>query len=438
MERWSLTYKKLLLACTMLIWLLPAIQDKLHLIHEGDLRGDYRLENDTTFNFPAWFDGAYSIRKEKYLNDQFGMRNQFVRVKNQVYYSLFSIPCANDVVIGKEGFLYEEKYIKAYLGEDFVGEDLLNKRFNKLKFIQDTLKKLNKDLILLFAPGKASFYPEYIPEKYPNKRAKTNYAVSVMMAKEKGLNYIDYGELFRMKKATSKYPLYPKTGTHWSIYGINYALDSMNRYIENLRNIRIRRFSYDEVVISDSLRESDGDIEGALNLFWKLPCFEMAYPKISYEDSIGKKRLNLLSIADSYWMGFYFTFVPEKVYNYHAFWYYNNLIYDYYKTDQGKNPVTLDFKTEISKYDVICIMAAEVNTANMGWGFVEDAYTFFKYGENSLANPLFRAEMHTIIRNVYESESWFKSVKEKAWQNNLPLDSMIFLDAQWVYKQNHQ
>jgi hypothetical protein len=37
----------------------------------------------------GWINGDYQREKEKYFNDQFGFRNDFVRLHNQIGYSLF-------------------------------------------------------------------------------------------------------------------------------------------------------------------------------------------------------------------------------------------------------------------------------------------------------------------------------------------------------------
>ena len=67
-----------------------------------------------------------------------------------------------DVVIGKENYLYEKGYIDAFFGVDFIGHDSIAISAYKLKMIQDTLAKLNKTLLIILAPGKGDFFPEYI------------------------------------------------------------------------------------------------------------------------------------------------------------------------------------------------------------------------------------------------------------------------------------
>lgn len=152
--------KKYLFGMIMIILFIPCIQHSLHLVGEKSLRGAVNYAPDISFEKKEWFQGKYQEEKEKYLNDGFGFRSFFVRLNNQIRYSLFNKANANGVIIGKENYLYEENYIKAYYGQDFIGKEKIEERFIQLKFIQDTLQKLNKSLLLVYASGKASFFSE--------------------------------------------------------------------------------------------------------------------------------------------------------------------------------------------------------------------------------------------------------------------------------------
>src|SRR5688572_27194692 len=151
---------KLGLAIFVLLTLfLPLAQSRMGLVEVKPLSGAVVYPEKHPFTLSGWFDGSYQKNKEEYVNDMFGFRNLCVRVNNQIAFSLFGEVKANEVVIGKEGYLFEEQYIKSYLGEDFIGDSKVKKKMASLKYISDTLAKLNKQLMLVFSVGKASFYP---------------------------------------------------------------------------------------------------------------------------------------------------------------------------------------------------------------------------------------------------------------------------------------
>ena len=110
-----------------------------------------------------------------------------------------------------------------------------------MKFISDTLQKLNKQLLFVFAPGKASFYPEYIPDKYLTQKGITNYQIFLEGIKQRGINHIDFKKWFSDNKYKSKYPLYPQHGVHWSTYGTALVTDSLIKKIEELRHDYVKK-----------------------------------------------------------------------------------------------------------------------------------------------------------------------------------------------------
>ena len=132
--------------------LLPLIQKVALKIKEKPLSGDIKITKNVNWSLQDWFSGEYSVDKGKFFNDNFGFHSFFVRLKNQLYYSAFKEIFAKDIVEGKDGFLYEIKYLQAHAGLDFVGKEEIEKRLEKVKFIQDTLSKRGIKFVLLFAP----------------------------------------------------------------------------------------------------------------------------------------------------------------------------------------------------------------------------------------------------------------------------------------------
>src|SRR5690606_16381177 len=98
---------------------------------------------------------------EGYINDEIGFKPWFVKIKNQIEYSLFDKVNASNVIVGKNDVLFQDFYISALLGHDFLGEETIKTKVSKLKYVQDELAKNNVQFLFVIAPGKASFYPEY-------------------------------------------------------------------------------------------------------------------------------------------------------------------------------------------------------------------------------------------------------------------------------------
>ncbi len=425
----SLTLRKIIFLLLLATLILPLIQSKFNLVKIHPLKGAITQTPDTSFSWKGWFAGGYQEQKEKYLNESFGFRNLFIRMNNQVAFNLFDYALANGVIIGKKNYLYEENYIKAYYGLDFVGTDSINRTMQRLKFIQDTLTKLNKTLLVVFASSKGTYYPEFFPDRYNQARGTTNYEIYLKDAKDMGINYIDFNKYFVDNKNKSKYPLYSKYGIHWSYYGECLAADSIIKTIEKLRNIKMPHIFWDKVNMDKRPRERDADIEDGMNLLFNLKSDSLAYPVIKFQSDSGKTKPSSIIIADSYYWGM-FGFDISRVYSDTHFWFYNNTIYPDYYTN-GLTAKQVDLKDQIAKHDIIIIMATDATSPNLGWGFIENAYNTFKgYHVNSPADE--RAQIMDIANKIKVNAEWMAKIAEGAKRDGISLDSALILNAIWV------
>lgn len=374
----------------LMFLILPFFQAKFKFINVTPLSGAINQPEKEYFSIKNWFTSDYQVKEEKYLNETFGFRNLFIRINNQIAFNLFNKAKANGVIIGKNNYLYEVNYIKAYYGIDFIGIDSITHRMKKLKYLQDTLTKLNKTIIIVFAAGKGSFYPEYFPKKYIREKGKTNYEYHIKLAKELGLNYIDFNKYFIENKNTSKYPLYPKYGIHWSHYGMCLAADSIIRYLEKIRNIDIPNIYWNSIELAEA-KESDYDIADGMNLMFKLKSLKMAYPLVQIQSDSGKIKPSVLVISDSFYWGLFNLGIINAFSNSH-FWFYNHQIYpDSYQSLKLTSQVNL--REEIAKHDIIILMATEATLPNLGWGFIENMYGLFKrVDKNSTFNTEFQKD----------------------------------------------
>ena len=174
-----------------LLLLIPLVQQLTAIVEINPLKGAITELEKPGFSINKWFQGEYQTEAESYLNEKFGFRNSFIRLNNQIAYSLFNKAKAYGVIIGKEDYLYEEKYINAYYGSDFVGKNHIDSVLFKVHFLQQVLKKKNIDLILIFNPGKASYYPQFIPDDRKQPAGITNHEYYVAKAKVLQVNVLD-------------------------------------------------------------------------------------------------------------------------------------------------------------------------------------------------------------------------------------------------------
>lgn len=429
MKNFSTTIRGTLFLIILLLLIVPIIQNKFDFIKLEALKGAIKQPEKKYFSLKDWFAGEYQVQEEKYLNETFGFRSWFIRLNNQMEFNLFRKAKANGVIIGKNNYLYEENYIKAYYGTDFIGIDSITHRMQRLKFVQDTLRKLNKTLVLVFAAGKGSFYPEYFPENYKSEKSKTNYEYHIMLAKKLGINYIDFNGYFVEHKNSSKYPLYPQYGIHWSTYGACLAADSMIKYIETIRHIDMPNLYWNDVELADA-KETDYDLADGMNLLSRLKGDKMAYPVLKIQSDAGKIKPSAIVVADSYyWCMYGYSFTQALSDNH--FWYYNKQVYpEYFKNALETSQVSL--QDEIRDHDVFIIMATEATLPELGWGFIENTYNLFNgIKKKSEFDAEFQRKVLDLCNYIKTDKAWMQQIEKKAILNKVSVDSMVVLDAIW-------
>jgi hypothetical protein len=371
MRKYLKTIKGSLFLILLVLLTMPFFQAIFNIIKLNPLKGAITEPEKANFNVRDWFSGAYQEQQEKYLNEAFGFRSSCIRINNQIAFTLFNKAKANGVLIGKDNYLYEENYIKAYYGTDYVGYDSIYKRMQQLKHINDELAKQNKNLVLIFAAGKGSFYPEYFPERYKREKGNTNYDDYTALTHQLQIPCIDFNKYFIENKNKSPYPLYPQYGIHWSYYGMALAEDSIIRFIEKMRNIDMPNLYWESIDI-DQPKSGDYDIAEGMNIFNTLKSFDMGYPAIRIQSDSGKTKPSVLVVSDSFYWGMFNAGI-SSVFTNTQFWFYNHEIYpDSYQSPLKASEVNI--KDEIAKYDVVIIMATDANLSRFGWGFIENMY----------------------------------------------------------------
>ncbi|MFC2090635.1 hypothetical protein ACFLT1_07625 [Bacteroidota bacterium] len=363
--------KRLKIASWILIGslLLPLFQQGTGLFFERILRGSYKIAELPSLTAEGWFAGSYQDSLEPALNDRFGFRNFFIRVNNQVAFSLYRKALANGVKIGKKNYLYETNYIKAQLGMDFLGDSLIESNVEKLKEIQDYFEKKETHFLVTFAVGKGSFYPEYFPDSYGEAEGPTNLSTYKKFMDSCKVNYIDFNQWFLEMKDTSRYSLYPKTGIHWSYYGMALVFDSLVNYLEDETDLPMPEVGIGNIKLSRKYRSSDRDIEQGMNLVFRINHEKMAYPDIIIRDE-GIEKVKGVVIADSFYWGMHNMGFSNRVFRDGEFWYYCKQIIGNH-LDGPVNIEDIDPLERLNDADVIIMMVTEATLMKFPYGIEE-------------------------------------------------------------------
>jgi hypothetical protein len=371
--------KKYLLAFIFIILWLPAVQYTLPFLKNDGLKGYVEYAADIEFSWERWFEGTYQLQKSRYINDWTGFRADLVRLNNQVDYSVFRQIGA--CTLGLDNCLFFGNYIDSYEGSDFIGDDVIRGKLLKLKAISDTLGRLGKSLILVHAANKAYYYAEDIPVPWRREKIdKTNLVSCLRIGDSLGIKQINFNGWFVSMKNTTKELLLSKQGTHWTNYGAFIAGDSLVRYIEKLRAIKMPHPVISEIRHTHQPATPDADLADVVNLIFPIADETFSYPVFRYEEDSTKTKPRVIFMGDSFVINMIKNWTLQGATTDWQFWFYFKYVMNKdNNVSCPSNPLisNFDWKGELNKTDCVVILCSSQSIPILGNGFIDSAYNYY-------------------------------------------------------------
>ena len=206
----------------------------------------------TRANFEDW-PSAFS----QYVNDRMPYRTQFIRTQSRLDYHLFGRSFDDQVVLGKNSFLFHQAEKPFHRGNSGFSEEELKTIADNLTEAQKNLAAEGIDFYLFIAPNKETIYPEYFPNEILRTGGmnrteqliawlRENTDIPVIFPKE---------ELLEAKGRIPDFPLYRSSDTHWNQLGAYVATRVL------LRELGIGMPDYaDENLLRVALDDEAGDL----------------------------------------------------------------------------------------------------------------------------------------------------------------------------------
>jgi len=470
----------------LLLWIMlmaPLIQQLSGLYPERSLSGDFILSEKPEITWSTWESGSFQDACIPYIDENMGFHNTLIRLNNQLNYSLFGISKAEGVVKGKNHNMFEYDYIRAYLGLDYLGEQFIDEKMRRVRFLQEyLLKEKNIHLCLIFEPTKVRFMPDQLPGRYTKQEYRpTNLDLYLSKADKLGINHINLIDYYNSIRLQAQYPLYPPYGIHWSLYGMSMCADTIVQYIDHHYPGDLPQYKVTYFESAKPLR-TDNDIEKAMNLTFPLRGPVFGYPEYEFDSTFSGPKPNVLTVGDSYYFNIFNSGIPEYLFNNQAFWYFNSRVYpDFYtKPTHVKD---LDIKQEVEKQDFIFLMITERFMHRFDWKFFDMVYRIytpecFEWSEYNHLNDILNNDAH--FKNLVEESSledknleqilwshadflalthdeneymvrkcmkrqmeiirndsdWYREILRKAAENKIDPEEMLELDAAYMLRQD--
>jgi hypothetical protein len=379
--------KNILFAVFFVVLFVEFICSNISFINFQPLNGSQAVSLKPKFSLKNWLNGKFQDSTSVYLEDAFVAHPFFVRLNNQVNYSLFDEINVVRVEEGKDGYFFDNGYIESYFGEDYVSEEYFEEKSKKLKFIQEHFKKMGTIVLFTINQGKASYFFDKLPSKYNFKlKKRSNYDACVEKFKKYDINYIDFREYLSKVRDTSRFPIFPKLSVHWSGFAAVKTADTLIRYMENISGTKLKKIKYLGGEVTSVPRGTDDDIYQSMNLFIPKKSDLMYYPFLNFEKNDSAiPAPNALFVGDSFvwtWIGFY-NIIPAVFSNKSEYWYYNKEVF--WPLEKGKLPYsvsTLNLNEKIKNRDFIILSFNESSLVNCGFDFIEQAYDLLKKGKD--------------------------------------------------------
>ncbi|MDB4655803.1 hypothetical protein OAE48_03045 [Flavobacteriales bacterium] len=363
--------KYLLFMLVMGVLWLPTTNKMFGLFPAWTLNGSYETLQEPVFIWDDWFNGEFQKKFEPWFNEQIGGREYLIRFRNQYYFSVFNMAMANGVTPAKDGVLLDVGYVDAFYGKDFAGEEFLTDRLRKWQRIERGLDSIGVKAFMTLAPGKGSFFEEQFTDFLKDKhRPTTNYKFIKSWGDENGLRVLDLKSVYHSWNDTSRYPLFPKGGIHWSEYGAAHICDTLRGYIQTVTGRPLQEFWFD-IELSDTARGADSDIADGMNLLFTPKEEKLAYPIRYFGEDSDIDPTNFLVIADSYYYMLMHSGFGNRVANYGGFWFYFEDAQPHGQFPSN-NVEELDILAEIKKQDVLMLMMTEPQMQRLGWDAIDE------------------------------------------------------------------
>lgn len=185
------------------------------------VKGDASKEKRELAKFPSFtkegkLNTDFFDEFETYFSENFAFRQQLVNADSRVKSTLVKTSANNDVIVGKDGWLYYSETLDDFRRTDTLSQTNINSISYNMQVIEDYCSSRGADFLFFSTPNKNTLYPENMPYNYIQTDNESN--LERLSEKLSGKEFfVDMkSELENLNSATA---LYHKTDTHWNNFG---------------------------------------------------------------------------------------------------------------------------------------------------------------------------------------------------------------------------
>lgn len=343
---------------TLGIFIMIYVQDRTRIFKFKKLNGVYYEPKDAKLTMYNFKHGWFQQNLEENIRYSFGFREVLIPFYNQYLWDFYHQSSNSTVKVGKDDWLFGWDDVANYYqgakyryGNDPIAtKNSLDLEASRMYKVQQILSEYRVFIFVSLLPSKAFVFPEYLPEN-PDPERETFHAIEYYphVFDSLGVNYINVEEIFESWKGHVDFPLFPKTGTHWSHIAAEYAFDTIMHYIEDALNLTLLHYHIGEKYADES-RYPDTDLEDILNLMRPIQPNTNYYADIGVIPNTWAAFPTLLVIGDSFFWNISGSVPLGSLFRRYQYWYYNSTIYF---NDQYNHTSQVDILNEIFNSRII-------------------------------------------------------------------------------------
>lgn len=416
----------MLFVLTAMLLAFPATQQYAKLFKFRPLAGATVVTDRPQLNIKSFMKGDFQRQEDRYLSENIGFRELFIRSYNQLCWSLFRKVQNKTIYINDDNWIFNDFTIKHHYGQSVYDFGDTNKAVMEkmcastlmLYQLQELLQAYGVSFFVCLAPGKDMVCEEHLPEVEGFDRPPGIRAIDYFppMFDSLGIHYLNLSDYFMQIKDTVSYPLYWKSSSHWSNLAAAYVSDTLIRYMEQLSGLNIHDLRYSEPYQAYT-RVPDADLESLLNLMYPIETSTYTYTTVTVDDDSTAVKPRWLVVGDSYYWEFQYNLPMNQLFESYHYWYYNSTIHN----DPLHNNVgQVDILSELLSTDIVMLIYSPCNLYDLNRQFLTNALYGFYFEDAQI-----KAKFEKLKRSISNDAAWFAQIEEDAEEQGKTVEQAL-------------
>ncbi|MBR3709577.1 MAG: hypothetical protein IKM99_01275 [Bacteroidales bacterium] len=379
---------------TLGVFVMIYVQDRTRLFKLKGLNGVYHDPKDARLTFNSFLNGSFQENLEENLRYNFGFREVLIPIYNQYIWDFYHQSSNYKVEVGKDDWLFGWDDVASYYqgakyryGDDKVAtKAYLDREASRMYKVQHILDEYGIFIFVSLLPSKAFVFPEYLPKTQDTAR-ESFHAIEYYphLFDSLGVNYINVQKIFEDQKGKVYYPLFPKTGMHWSHIAAQHAFDTILRYVEYAGHRKLLHYTFGEPYASES-KYPDADLEAILNLMRPIKPNNNYYTEVKVVPDSTASYPTFLVIGDSFFWNISGSVPLGNIFRRYQFWYYNSTVYF---NDQYQNTNEVDYLSEILNARIIDLSYSPRQLYIFSNDFLPKALLYLTHEDDEIDSTLY-------------------------------------------------